>query len=75
MLNVVCSQLYGTIVGWWSMFRTAYNTFMHFVFSLTPVIPHLLQNVNFSMKYFVNCEVYTGECGIAIPQFVCLYGR
>ena len=31
---------------------------------LTPVISHLLQSVNFSMKYFANCEVYTGECGI-----------
>ena len=53
-LNVVCSQLYDTIVGWWSMFRTAYNTSVHFIFPLTPVKPHLLQDVNFSMKYFVN---------------------
>ena len=53
-LNVVCNQLFDTIVGWWSMFRTAYNTFMHFIFPLTPVIPHVLQNINFSIKYFVN---------------------
>ena len=63
-LNVVCSQLYDTKVGWWSMFRTAYNTLMHFIFPVTPVIPHLLQNVNFSIKYFVNGEVCTGESGI-----------
>ena len=62
--NGVCSQLYDTIVGWWSMFRTAYNTFMHFIFPLTPVILHLLRNINFSTKYFVNCTVYTGACGI-----------
>ena len=64
-LNVVCSQLYDTIViGGQCSEQPMYNTSMHFIFPFTPVIPHLLQNVNFSMKYFVNCEVYTSECGI-----------
>ena len=72
-LNVVCSQLYDdTIVGWWSMFRTAYDTFMHFIFPLTPV--------TLATKCKLQHEIFRKLRGlhwwlwykIVIPQFVCM---